>query len=69
MTGKCDVYVVSMATRAIEYNLKTSLLLMGMGKKGKREGVWREKAIDLFPFTLFSASPSIPPHTPFCASH
>ena len=35
MTGKCDVFVVSMATRTIEYNLKISLLLKGLGRREK----------------------------------
>ena len=38
MTGKCDVFVVSMATRTIEYNLKISLLLKGLGIREKGRG-------------------------------
>ena len=67
MTGKCDVYVVSMATRAIEYNLKISLLLRGLGRreKGRGFGEGRQWTFSLSRFFR----PLSPPHTPFCASH
>ena len=42
LTGKCDVFVVSMATRMIECNLKISLFLRGLGRREKRRGLERE---------------------------